>query len=240
MSPELHGLAQAAESLLRIRLSGAQLQAFRSYATELREWNRRVNLTAITDPKEIQTKHFLDSLSCLLAFTPRPGDLIVDVGTGAGFPGIPLRIACPRIRLVLVESIGKKADFCRHIVRTLGLEGVEVVQARAEQVGRSPEYRGRFDWAVARAVANLAVLFEYLLPLLRVGGVAIAQKGEAGPAEAQAAQKALEILGGRVQRVVPVELHGVSETRYLVVVEKVSETPPAYPRRVGIPKKRPL
>jgi len=240
MSSEYPGLGPAAESLFQVRLSSTQIQAFQTYSAELQNWNQRVNLTAITDPKEIEIKHFLDSLSCLRALTPRPGDRVVDVGTGAGFPGIPLRIACPEIRLVLIESISKKADFCRHLVRMLGLDDVEVVQARAEQLGQDPDYRGRFDWAVARAVANLAVLVEYLLPLLRVGGVAIAQKGEAGLSEAQSAGKALGILGGRLQQVVPVELHGVSETRYLVVIEKMAETPPAYPRRVGLPAKRPL
>lgn len=240
MSSEYPGLGPAAESLVQVRLSSTQIQAFQTYAAELQNWNPRVNLTAITDPKEIEIKHFLDSLSCLLALTPRPGDRVVDVGTGAGFPGIPLRIACPEIRLVLIESISKKADFCRHLVRVLGLDDVEVVQARAEQLGQDPDYRGRFDWAVARAVANLAVLVEYLLPLLRVGGVAIAQKGGAGLSEAQSARKALEILGGRLQRVVPVELHGVSEARFLVVVEKTADTPRAYPRRIGLPAKRPL
>ncbi|MGH2621350.1 MAG: 16S rRNA (guanine(527)-N(7))-methyltransferase RsmG, partial [Anaerolineales bacterium] len=224
----------------RLRLSDEQLHAFGRYARELLDWNQRANLTAITEPHEIEVKHFLDSLSCLLALKPRAGDKLVDVGSGAGFPGIPLKIACPQIRVVLLESIGKKAEFCRHIVQLLGLRGVEVIQARAEQLGRDPEHRGRYDWAVARAVARLPVLLEYLLPLLRVGGVAIAQKGEGGPAEAERAQPALQVLGGELQQVVPVELPGASEIRYLIVVNKIGETPAKYPRRPGIATKRPL
>jgi len=240
MPTEYQELARAAQSLFGARLSDGQLQAFSLYAHELQDWNLRVNLTAVTDPLEITVKHFLDSLSCLLALKPRAGDKLIDVGSGAGFPGIPLKIACPQIRLNLVESIGKKAEFCRHIVQLLGLEGVQVIQARAEQLGRDPEYRGRHDWAVARAVARLPVLLEYLLPLLRVGGVAIAQKGESGPSEAIQAQTALGILGGELQRVVPVELPGASETRYLIVVNKINETPAKYPRRPGIAAKRPI
>lgn len=240
MPTEVQELARAAQSRFGLRLSDGQLQAFTLYARELQDWNLRVNLTAITDPHEITVKHFLDSLSCLLALKPRPGDKLVDVGSGAGFPGIPLRIACPQIELVLVESIGKKADFCRHIVELLGLDGVQVVQARAELIGRSAEHRGRYDWAVARAVARLPVLLEYLLPLLRVGGAAIAQKGESGPTEAKQAQPALEILGGELQQVIPVELPGASEAHYLIVVTKINETPAKYPRRPGIAAKRPI
>ncbi len=240
MPIEQQELSRAAESLFALRLTDGQLHAFALYARELQAWNLRVNLTAITDPHEIELKHFLDSLSCLLALTPRPEDSVVDVGSGAGFPGIPLKIAYPQIRMVLVESIRKKAEFCRHLVQLLGLEGVEVVQARAELIGRSAEHRGSYDWAVARAVARLPVLLEYLLPLLRVGGVAIAQKGESGPGEAERAQPALELLGGRLQRVVPVELPGNSETRYLIVVDKISATPAKYPRRPGIAAKRPI
>jgi len=240
MSTEFHELARAAESLFRARLSGGQLHAFSLYARELLAWNQRANLTAITGPHEIAVKHFLDSLSCLLALKPRAGDKLIDVGSGAGFPGIPLKIASPQIRLGLVESIRKKADFCRHIVQLLGLEAVQVLQARAEQLGRDPKYRGQYDWAVARAVARLPVLLEYLLPLLRVGGVAIAQKGESGPAEAEQARPALKALGGELQQVIPVELPGTSETRYLIVVNKIYETPAKYPRRPGIASKRPI
>ena len=164
----------------------------------------------------------------------------MDVGTGAGFPGLPLRIACPALRVTLIEATGKKAEFCRHVVERLGLEGVEVVHGRAEDVGQDPEHRQRYDVAVARAVAAMPVLAEYLLPLVRLGGQAIAQKGESGPAEAHGAEAAIRLLGGRLRQVTPVELPGVAEARYLVMVEKVAATPPIYPRRAGLPGRRPL
>ena len=234
------GLQEAARSQLGLQLTRRQIESFRAYASELIAWNERDNLTAITDPQDIEIKHFLDSLTCLLAIKPRGGDRLVDVGTGAGFPGLPMRIACPQIRLTLVEATGKKAEFCRHVVRQLGLEGVEVHHARIEDLGHAAGHRERYDWAVARAVAQLPVLVEYMLPLLRVGGKAIAQKGETGPAEAQAAEEALRLLGGRVDSLVPVELPRVSESRYLVVISKQAATPAAYPRRPGRPTKDPL
>lgn len=233
-------LAGAAHALLGVRLTERQLEALRWFAGELIDWNRRVNLTAVTDPAEIDIKHFLDSLTCLLAMGERPAGRVVDVGTGAGFPGLPLKIVSPQLRLTLVEATGRKLDFCRHVMEGLGLEGVELVHARAEDAGQQPEHRQAYDWALARAVAAMPVLVEYLLPLLRLGGQAVIQKGEAGPVEAQAAEKALRVLGGAIRQVRPVELPGVVEQRYLIVIEKVAATPAAYPRRSGVPTKRPL
>lgn len=235
--PQLQDVAQ---TRLGVSLSRRQLDAFAWYASELAAWNERFNLTAITDPAEIEVKHFLDSLSCLLALRPRAGERLVDVGTGAGFPGIPLKIVLPWLPVTLVEATGKKAEFCRHVVEGLGLDSVTVVHARAEDVGQMVEHRQVYHWAVARAVANLPVLAEYLMPLVRVGGKAIAQKGETGPAEAHAAEPALRILGGRVAQLIPVELPRVPETRYLVVMEKTAATPEEYPRRAGVPARRPL
>lgn len=236
---ELNVLQEGTSSLISLKLSTAQLDAFRWYRDELLEWNKRFNLTAITDPFLIESKHFLDSLTCLLAFKPGPGKLI-DVGTGAGFPGLPLKIVCPQIRLTLVEATEKKAAFCRHVVDSLGLEKVEVVHARAEDLGQNEQYRGQFQVALARAVAPLPVLLEYLLPLLPMGGRVVAQKGETAPVETQSAERALNILGGSVGKLVQVDLPRVVERRYLVVVDKISETPQKYPRRPGIPTKRPL
>jgi 16S rRNA (guanine527-N7)-methyltransferase len=233
-------LQELSRSLLGIALTPRQVEAFDWYASELVAWNRRFNLSAITDPAAIEVKHFLDSLTCSLAMRPHPAGRVVDVGTGAGFPGLPLKIAFPQLRLTLVESTGKKADFCRHVVETLGLASVEVVHARAEEVGHQPAHRQAYDWAVARAVAQMQVLAEYLLPLMRVGGKAVAQKGESGPAEAQASEGALRLLGGRVTQITPVELPRIPETRYLVVVQKVAATPADYPRRTGMPAKHPL
>ncbi len=233
-------LAAQVHRQLGVRLSAAQLDALARYEQELLDWNTRFNLTAIRTPQEVRTKHFLDSLTCLLALRDTTPERLVDVGTGAGFPGLPLKIIYPKMALTLVESVGKKADFCRHVARTLGLSGVEVVQDRAEVLGQSPAHREKYDWAVARAVAILPVLAEYLLPLVRVGGGMLAMKGESGPAEAHAAEHALRLLGGHLRQLVPVTLPGVVEERYLVVIDKIAATPSAYPRRVGLPAKKPL
>jgi 16S rRNA (guanine527-N7)-methyltransferase len=139
-----------------------------------------------------------------------------------------------------VESVGKKAKFCQHIVDVLGLENVTVIHSRAEDLGQKAEHRECYDWAVARAVANLNVLSEYLLPLVKIGGTALAQKGESGPAEAQSAEKAMKLLGGKLKKLIPVNLTGVADDRYLVLMEKVAATPPKYPRSAGMAAKTPL
>jgi 16S rRNA (guanine527-N7)-methyltransferase len=231
---------QQVQTLLGLNLNPHQLAAYECYETELMDWNARFNLTAIRDVPGIRTKHFLDSLTCLLAIRQSTPLSLIDIGTGAGFPGIPLKIALPNLQLTLVESVGKKIDFCQHMIEKLGLEHVEVVQARAEDLGQMLEYRERFDWAVARAVANLQVLAEYLLPLVRVGGSMLAQKGQSGPAEAHAVEKAAKLLGGRLRQVMQVNLPGVADDRYLVVIDKVATTPPQFPRRTGVAAKKPL
>lgn len=232
-------LAQHARNLLGIQLSPAQINALEIYEQELLRWNERVNLTAIRDVQQIRIKHFLDSLTCLSVIRGS-GERIIDVGTGAGFPGLPLKIIYPTIQLTLVESVGKKADFCRHLIQVLRLESVQVIQERAETVGRMPAHRQQYDWAVARAVAIMPVLVEYLLPLVRVGGAMLAMKGESAPAETHQAEYAIRLLGGHLRKLTPITLPTVVEERYLVVVDKVASTPDAYPRRVGIPAKRPL
>ncbi len=233
-------LIHDAQELFGVHLIGRQIIALVNYERELLAWNEKFNLTAIRDAEGIRTKHFLDSFSCVLAWKGNPPMKLIDVGTGAGFPGIPLKILYPSMQLTLVESVGKKAKFCRHIVETLGLENVEVLTVRAEQVGQVPEQREKYDWAVARAVAKLPVLAEFLLPLVKVGGVMLAQKGENGPAEVQAAEGAIKLLGGRVRQLVNVKLPGVADERYLVITDKVAATPPTYPRKTGIPAKQPL
>ncbi|MBN2083698.1 MAG: 16S rRNA (guanine(527)-N(7))-methyltransferase RsmG [Anaerolineales bacterium] len=223
-----------------ISLTQTQIRDFERFEEILLDWNRRFNLTAITGREDIRTKHFLDSLSCLKAIPMHAGMRVIDIGTGAGFPGIPLKIAVPEIRLTLVESIRKKADFCRHVTAELNLREVTVLNARAEDVGQNPAHREQHHWAVARAVAELSVLAEYLLPLVKVGGFALAQKGENGPAEAHAAAGALRLLGGAVEKITPIELPGIAEARYLIVIRKTAATPPQYPRRAGMPSKKPL
>ncbi|HET6594011.1 MAG TPA: 16S rRNA (guanine(527)-N(7))-methyltransferase RsmG [Anaerolineales bacterium] len=233
-------LARDAQALFNVHLSGRQLAALTLYEKELLEWNQKFNLTAIRDVESIRTKHFLDSFSCVLAWKAAPPQHLIDVGTGAGFPGLPLKILYPDLRLTLVESVGKKAKFCQHIVDVLRLKQVEVIQARAEDLGQDLRHRETYEWAVARAVANLNVLSEYLIPLARIGGTILAQKGESAPAEAQSAEETINLLGGNLKQLIPVHLPGVADERYLVVVEKVARTPLKYPRKPGIPMKQPL
>jgi 16S rRNA (guanine527-N7)-methyltransferase len=236
----MENVVHAAQQLFGIRLTGRQVAALIKFEDELLAWNERFNLTAIRDPEGIRTKHFLDSFSCSLAWKDNPPKRLIDVGTGAGFPGIPLKILYPSMALTLVESVGKKAAFCRHMVEVLKLETVEVLTARAEELGQLPAYRESYDWAVARAVAALPVLAEYLLPLAKVGGRMLAQKGHSGPAEAHTSEQALKLLGGRIRNLLAVTLPGVAEERYLVVIDKVAATPPQYPRKPGFPAKKPL
>ncbi|MCD6345272.1 MAG: 16S rRNA (guanine(527)-N(7))-methyltransferase RsmG [Anaerolineae bacterium] len=228
---------------LRITLTPEHLAAFHVAYEELVSWNQKFNLTAITDYEGVQVRHFLDSLSCLSAMENRErltNQRVIDVGAGAGFPGIPLKIVRPGIRLTLLEATEKKVNFLRHLIQRLGLRGVTVLRGRAEELGQATAHRERYDWAVARAVAEMPILAEYLLPLVKIGGRALAQKGEHAPAEVHRAEHAITQLGGHVRRLMPVELHGLAETRYLVLVDKVAVTADQYPRRPGIPSKRPL
>jgi 16S rRNA (guanine527-N7)-methyltransferase len=231
---------QNCQQLLNKKLSNAQISAFKTYETELMAWNEKFNLTAIRDVDQIRNKHFLDSLTCVLAWGENPPKKLIDIGTGAGFPGIPLKILYPNMKLTLVESVGKKTKFCQHLVNMLKFETVNIVQERAEVIGQDQHFREKFDWAVARAVANLPGLVELLLPLVKLGGGVIAQKGESGPAEAQTANKAIHILGGSLRQLMPVTIPGVVEERYLVIIDKKAQTPKIYPRRTGIPTKQPI
>jgi 16S rRNA (guanine527-N7)-methyltransferase len=199
----MENLARAARQLFGIHLTGRQMVALVTLERELLAWSQKYNLTAVRDEAGIRTKHFLDSFSCVLAWKGNPPKHLVDVGTGAGFPGIPLKILYPSMKLTLVESVGKKTAFCRHVVETLKLEDVSVITGRAEELGQLPDHREAYDWTVARAVANLSVLAEYLLPLNRVGGTMLAQKGQSGPAEAHKAEKAFGLLGGRMRQLIP-------------------------------------
>ena len=221
-----------------LRLDQRQLDQLAVYAAELRRWNQRINLTTISNEREIATRHFLDSFRCALSWGAAPHSL-VDVGAGAGFPGLPLKILRPQLRLTLIESIEKKAGFLRHIVAELGLSNVEVIVGRAETVGRDAAHREQYDVAIARAVAELRVLAEYCLPLCRVVGRFLAPKGAQSDDELAGAQKAIELLGGRLTAIEDVHLPGV-ERRVLIVVDKIAPTPPQFPRAVGIPSKRPL
>ncbi len=233
-------LVRCSRDLLGLELGPDLQRAFSVYADELLAWNEHVNLTAITSPEAVEMRHFLDSLSVLRAVTLTPTMRVIDVGAGAGFPGLPLRLICPSIELTLLEATAKKTAFLEHIAKRLKLNNVRVLTARAEDAGQSPETRERYDLVLARAVAQMPVLMEYLLPLCRVGGLCVALKGETAHAEARQAETALRLLGGHLEKIIPVELPQVPETHYLVLVKKVAATPPSYPRRAGMPAKRPL
>lgn len=221
-----------------IRLDDQALRQFALYAHELVRWNEQVNLTRITDPRGIVVRHFLDSLACAQAFPSIPPSLI-DVGSGAGFPGLPLKIIWPGTRVVMSDSVGKKTAFLRYIVTALGLGNVEVVTARAETLGHDPAHREQYDGVVARAVADLAVLSEYCLPLCRFHGRFVAPKGASGATEAAGARRAINRLGGKLERIVAVDLPDL-DPRTLVVVQKVRPTPADLPRPTGVLGKQPL
>lgn len=227
---------------LGVCLSDAVACQFAHYHAELVRWNRRANLTAITGWEAVRTRHFLDSLSAaavLPVATLRSGALI-DIGSGAGFPGIPLKLAYPSMRVTLVEATAKKTAFLTHICAELELQDTAAFNGRAETLAHEPDLRERFDVALARAVADTAMLAELTLPFARVGGlVALHKKGDIR-AELERAQCAIETLGGALREVKPVNIPGLNDDRALVVLEKIRPTPAKYPRRPGIPAKRPL
>jgi 16S rRNA (guanine527-N7)-methyltransferase len=229
---------------LGIELDASQVEQFELYYQELIEWNTRINLTAITDYHGVQIKHFLDSLTIALALSAKevtkPDFSIVDVGTGAGFPGLPLKILFPQSKLVLLESTAKKVTFLQHIIRRLELENVEVVNSRAEEAARLPLYREQSTLVISRAVALLPTLVELTLPFCRVSGQLIVQKKGEVEQEADSAKEAISVLGGRLRDIRRVELEQFSDARYLVIIDKIRPTPDRYPRRPGLPKRRPI
>lgn len=232
--------AESVQTMLGEELSQEQAAAFERYAVELLEWNQRFNLTAVTEREAIFTRHFLDSLSCWLGLRQTQPTSLIDIGSGAGLPGLPLKLWQPNLQLTLLESITKKASFLEHIVQVLGLQGVRVLAQRAEEAGQDPTHREAYDCAVARAVAPLPVLAEYLLPFVRVGGHMLAQKARGAAAEVEAAQRAFAQLGGELEELMPVNVPSLDEERWLVLVRKVAPTPAEFPRRPGRPSKRPL
>ena len=231
---------KTAEDLFGAALSEQQQEQFRIYEALLMDWNSKINLTAVRDIDGIRVKHFLDSLSCVPVLGNMNGKSLIDIGTGAGFPGIPLRIFYPDLRLTLVDSVGKKADFCQLVVNTLHLKAVTVLKDRSEELGASKAHREKYDAATARAVAGLPVLCEYLLPLVKTGGIMLAMKGESGPEEVKAARNAVQKLGGGEPKLTEADLPEVEGKRWLIAIPKISATPPGYPRRTGLPLKKPI
>ncbi len=229
---------------LGIEFNARQVKQFELYYRELIEWNRKMNLTAITDYATVQVKHFLDSLTVTLAFPQeemeRPDFDIIDIGTGAGFPGVPLKILLPQPRLVLIEPTTKKTAFLRQIINRLELENIEILNSRAEEAAHLSPYREQFALVLSRAVASLPELVELTLPFCRIGGRFIAQKKGDVDEEVNGAKKAIATLGGKLNQIKKIELDEFDDARYLVIIDKIHPTPNKYPRRPGMPKRRPI
>lgn len=228
---------------LGVDLNPAQLEQFVVYYTELIDWNNRFNLTGITEYDAVQLKHFCDSLTVVLAFKPsdtRKNSKIIDIGAGAGFPGVPLKIVFPEIRLTLLEATAKKAVFLQHLTEKLGLTDVEIITARAEEAAHEMQYREKFDVVLSRAVSPLPSLAELCLPFCAVGSRFIAHKKGDISDEVKQSVKAIRVMGGVLLEVKKIELEELADDRCLVVIDKVSPTPPKYPRNPGIPAKNPI
>lgn len=234
----MRGLIINGAKELGIELGKTQIQQLEKYAGLLVEWNDKMNLTAITDSEGIATKHFLDSLTAIN--TECVKGKVIDVGTGAGFPGLVLKIAKPEIELTLLDSLNKRLTFLKTVCAELNIEGVNMVHARAEDGGRDRQYRGTFDTVVSRAVANMAVLSEWCLPFLKKGGYFLALKGPLADEELKNAKRAITILGGKVEGVFEADIPFTDLKHKIIVVKKVGQTPLKYPRKPGIATKLPV
>ena len=227
---------------LGIELTEAQIGQFYKYYELLTEWNKVMNLTAITELDEVVSKHFLDSLALVKA-VPGVGEKkerVIDVGTGAGFPGIPLKIAFPKLQMTLLDSLNKRINFLNEVIGQLGLEDMETIHGRAEDFGRNPKYREQFDYCVSRAVANTATLSEYCLPFVKAGGYFVPYKSGKIDEELADGTRAIESMGGRIKDVVRFSLAGGDGDRSLVVIGKEKATPKRFPRKAGVPAKEPI
>ncbi len=213
-------------------------QQFEDYMKLLLEWNEKINLTAITEEDDIILKHFVDSLT--ISKYIKKGESIVDVGTGAGFPGIPVKIAREDVNVTLVDSLNKRILFLNDVIEKLKLEKIKTLHFRAEEFGQNKKYRESFDIATSRAVANLSTLVEYLLPLVKVGGKCICMKGSEMKEELEASKKAIEILGGEIEQVYEFTLPESDIKRNIIIINKKSSTPKKYPRKPGTPAKEPI
>lgn len=225
---------------LQIVLTKEQLHAFLVYYEMLLEKNKVMNLTAITEYEDVVEKHFIDSLSLVRAVSLSGEKKVLDLGTGAGFPGIPLKIAFPKLNIVLMDSLNKRIGFLNEVIQKLGMKDIYAVHGRAEEMGRKAEYRENFDLCVSRAVANLASLSEYCIPFVKKGGSFISYKSGDVEDELKQADKAIKVLGGKLREVSVFQLPNTEIARSLVVIEKVKSTPKAYPRKAGMPSREPI
>ncbi len=223
-----------------IDLSDRQINQFITYMDVLQEWNQKMNLTGLEEEDEIVIKHFLDSISCISGIKINGNEKVIDIGTGAGFPAIPLKIIHPNIKLTLLDSLNKRITFLKHLVKELGLKDVECIHGRAEEYGSQSNYRESYDYVLARAVASLNVLSEYTIPFVKTGGVFLSQRGSSVKEEVIQGTEAIETLGGEIRDIIEVDLPYSNADRYLVLIDKVRKTPTKYPRRPGKPKKNPL
>ncbi len=223
-----------------ITLSEDQLYRFQDFYRDLVETNKVMNLTAITEPEEVVTKHFLDSLSIANVLTPEEGQKILDLGTGGGFPGMPMAIAWPKAQYVLADSLNKRIQFLNRHIEAHNMTQAVAVHGRAEELAKQSSYREQFDLVVSRAVANLSTLCEYTLPFVKVGGYFVSYKSGKIEEELNDAKKAIAILGGKCRKVKAFTLQDTDYERSLIVIQKVKETPKAYPRKAGTPSKLPL
>lgn len=228
--------AKGAEA--NLSFTSEQLEQFSKYYELLVETNKVMNLTAITEPEDVAVKHMIDSL---LAFdSAMAGKTLVDVGTGAGFPGVPLKIYCPQLKVTLIDSLGKRLRFLEQVIAELGLKGIRCEHLRAEDAGRNKKHREQYDFVTARAVARLSVLSEYCLPLAKKGGEFIALKGSKFTSEIEEGEAAVKILGGKIISAEPVKLPGLDDGRAIIKIAKIKNTPVQYPRKAGTPEKQPL
>ena len=223
-----------------MKLSDKQRELFDLYYEILTDWNSKMNLTAITDKDEVWLKHFEDSLSLEQMIDLNKVDTVIDVGTGAGFPGIPLKIVYPHLRLTLLDSLDKRVRFLDNVINQLGLQDIEAVHGRAEDMARQEDYREKFDLCVSRAVAALPVLTELCVPFVKVGGFFVSYKAERAAEEIESSKAAIDLLGATIGDIKEFRLSGTDNTRTLIRIDKSYATSDKYPRRAGIPSKKPL
>lgn len=223
---------------LKIELSNKQLEQFYEYMNLLIEWNKVMNLTGITDPKDIIIKHFIDSLTILNKIDRE--SKIIDIGTGAGFPGIPIKIIMPDVKMVLLDSLNKRIKFLNEVIAKLQLKNIETIHGRAEDYGKDKKYREKYDIAVARAVAPLNILLEYLIPFVKVGGKCICMKGSNSEGEILVSKNAIKILGGELIKTDDFYIPNTDMKRKIIQINKIKKTDDKYPRKAGTPSKEPL